>query len=191
MIEGEKFKVIAYIIMLFLTFIDNFIHINQLLMVLIFTSLLVYIGCINSAKVFKTAIENKDIDTMKQKDALLFPIIGGSVLVGLYLIFKYFDKDYINFLFQICFIFIRAYSIGCMFAEKLAESPKYKSYSDKFYSQFQRIPVLNDKECPVNQLEMIYLLPGSIFGESYFFIKNWMLCNLFGAVFSIFRIENR
>ena len=190
MIEGEKFKLIAYVIMLFLTFIDNVIHINQLLMVLIFTSLLVYIGCVNSAKVFKTAIENKDLDTMKQKDALLFPIIGGSVLVGLYLVFKYFDKDYINILFQIYFSFIGAYSIGCMFAEKLAESPTFKPYSDKVLFTIPKIPVINDKECPVNQLEMICLLPGSVFGIGYFFVKNWMLNNLFGAVFSIFGIEN-
>ena len=68
--------------MFFLMFIDNFTHINQLLMLLIFTSLLIYIECVNSAKEFKTIIENKDIDIMKQQDALLFPIIDGSKIVG-------------------------------------------------------------------------------------------------------------
>ena len=189
MIEGEIIKPIGLGVMLGLTIIDNFFHIDQLFMVFVFTSILVYIGSVNSAKVFK-ATNPEDIETMKQKDAWLFPVFGGAVLVGLFFIFKFLNKDYVNILFHIYFSFIGAYSIGCIIAEKIGDYPKFKKYGETKLFTVPKIPVINDKPVPVSQLEALCFLPGSVFGLLYFFKKNWMMNNLFGCTFSIFGIEN-
>lgn len=189
MIEGDYIKPIGILAMLLTTILDNFVHIDQLFMVFMFTVLLVYIGSVNSAKVFKsTNIE--DIETMKQKDAWLFPVFGGAVLCGLFIVFKYLDKDYVNILFHVYFSFIGAYSIGCIISEKICDYPTFKPYSEKNLFIFPKIPMINDKPVPVSQLEGLCFLPGSVFGLLYFFKKNWMMNNLFGCAFSIFGIEN-
>jgi len=38
---------------------------------------------------------------MKAKDAYMFPFIAGGFLVGLYLLFKFINKDYVNLLLNI------------------------------------------------------------------------------------------
>ena len=67
MIQGEKFTPVAYFIMLGLTIVDCFYHINQLFMVFAFTSLLVYIGSVKSSKIFSKEVQASEIETMKQE----------------------------------------------------------------------------------------------------------------------------
>jgi len=41
---------------------------------------------------------------MKAKDAYMFPVIAGCFLVGLYLLFKFINKEYVNLLLNIYFL---------------------------------------------------------------------------------------
>ena len=47
--------------------------------------------------------QKERIERMKQKDTSLFPFIGSSVLLGLFLLFKFFNEKYLNILLQIYF----------------------------------------------------------------------------------------
>jgi minor histocompatibility antigen H13 len=42
--------------------------------------------------------EEEQTESLSSEDALWFPIIGSGVLFGLYLLFRFFSKEYINYL---------------------------------------------------------------------------------------------
>lgn len=50
-------------------------------------------------------------EAMSSKDAWMFPIMGSAVLFGLYLLFKFFNKDYVNMLLTLYFLLIGLFSI--------------------------------------------------------------------------------
>lgn len=41
--------------------------------------------------------EESNVETMSRKDAMQFPVVAGGVLVGLYLLIKFFGKDAVNY----------------------------------------------------------------------------------------------
>jgi len=57
----------------------------------------------------KRSLDMKEMETMSSKDAMMFPIIGSCVLFGLFLLFKFFAKEYLNLLFTFYFLLL-----GCM-----------------------------------------------------------------------------
>ena len=189
MIEGDSFTPIAYMLLLVSHIIDSYVNINPLFMTFISTCLLVYIGCIKSSKIF-TEEQKEEIEAMKQKDAWMFPVTGSAILFGLFIIFKYLNKDYINILFHCYFTIIGAYSISALINEKICNYPFFKKYSEKKLFTVPVIPLLVEKETSVYQLDIITFCMGSVIGLLYFFYKNWQLNNFLGCSFSIFGIEN-
>ncbi|KAI0374184.1 hypothetical protein BV20DRAFT_1049577 [Pilatotrama ljubarskyi] len=56
--------------------------------------------------------EEEEIDRLSSQDAYLFPVIGSAVLFGLYLIVKYFGKEWITWLLQWYFTIAGVGSVG-------------------------------------------------------------------------------
>ncbi|KAL1942090.1 hypothetical protein VTO73DRAFT_6620 [Trametes versicolor] len=56
--------------------------------------------------------EDEEVDRLSSQDAYLFPVIGSAVLFGLYLIVKYFGKEWITWLLQWYFTFAGIGSFG-------------------------------------------------------------------------------
>jgi minor histocompatibility antigen H13 len=48
---------------------------------------------------------------MKAKDAYMYPFIAGGFLVGLYVLFKFLNKDYINILLNAYFLLFGTLSV--------------------------------------------------------------------------------
>ena len=78
-----------------MTFIRPFVPIHPAIMTAISTFFLVYLGSTFSTKICSISgdMKQEGIETMKQKNAWLFLIIGSSVLLGLYLLFKFSMKN--------------------------------------------------------------------------------------------------
>ena len=112
MLSNHKSNYIAIISLLLMTFIRPFVPIHPSIMTAVSTCLLVYVGCTFSTKIcsMKEDKEKEGIETMKAKDAWLFPIIGSAVLFGLYLLFKIFNEKYLNVLLHIYFTLIGAFA---------------------------------------------------------------------------------
>ena len=136
MIEGDSFTPIAYILLSLSHILDTYIHINPLFMTFLSTCLLVYIGCVKSSKIF-TEEQKEEIEAMKQKDAWMFPVTGSAILFGLFIIFKYLNKDYINILFHCYFTIIGAYSISALINEKIGNYSFLNNILKKKYLLFQ------------------------------------------------------
>jgi minor histocompatibility antigen H13 len=183
---------IAIGILLGITFIRPIVPIHPAIMTAVSTCLLVYVGCTFSTKIcFISGDKQKEgIETMKQKDAWLFPIIGSAVLLGLYLLFKFFNEKYLNILLHIYFTLIGSFSIGQLIEEKIINKEPFKSLGEQVLFTIPKIPYFNSEGSKVNKLNIITFAFGLIIGLLYFVKKNWILNNILGMAFSIFGIEN-
>ena len=189
MIIGDKFILPCYIILFFFTFIDLVIPIHPAFMTVIFTAILVFIGSLLSSKIF-TEIPKEEIQSMKQKDALLFPVYGSIVLFGLFVIINYINKDYVNILFRFYFTFLGACSIGSLINEKICDKKEFKKYTTDVLFTIPEITFINEKKIDVNKLDIMTFCLGMIVGLLYFFFENWYLNNILGIAFCVFGIEN-
>lgn len=59
---------------------------------------------------------DSQMETMSSKDAMMFPIIGSCVLFGLFLLFKFFAKEYLNMLFTFYFLILGIASVAMTLA---------------------------------------------------------------------------
>jgi minor histocompatibility antigen H13 len=189
MLKGEYFKFVAIGLLAALTYLGTVVHIHQGLQVFIHTVLLVYLGSVFSAKLFDVKKE-RDVEVMQQKDAWLFPVFGSGVLFGLFLIFRYINKDYVNLLFHYYFSVIGGYSISSLLYERLVGIPPFESLSKVHLLTIPPIKFINEKPSNITLLDVFTLLIGGFVGLLYFFYKTWTLNNIFGITFCVFGIEN-
>ena len=183
---------IAIGILLGITFIRPIVPIHPAIMTAVSTCLLVYVGCTFSTKIcFISGDKQKEgIETMKQKDAWLFPIIGSAVLLGLYLLFKFFNEKYLNILLHIYFTLIGSFSIGQLIEEKIINKEPFKSLGEQDLISIPKIPYFNPEGSKITKLNVCTFSFGLIVGVLYFIKKNLVLNNILGMAFSIFGIEN-
>ena len=192
MLSTHKSNYIAIIILLLITFIRPFFPIHPAIMTAISTCLLVYVGCTFSTKICSISgeKEKEGIETMKQKDAWIFPVIGSGVLLGLYFLFKFFNEKYLNILLHIYFTLIGSFSIGQLFEEKIIEKEPFKTYNEKNVLTIPKIPYFVPEGAKITKLNIITFVWGLLIGIIYFLKKNWISNNILGMAFSIFGIEN-
>jgi len=127
---------------------------------------------------------------MTQKDALTFPIIGSCVLFGLFSLFYFFNKEYINTLFHFYFTAIGIYSISLFVYERINGFSFTNKLSENILFEVPAIKWITDAPSKVDVLFCLCLIVGSVFGSAYFVTKHWALNNLLGIVFCILGIEN-
>ena len=175
-----------------MTFIRPIIPIHPSIMTAVSTCLLVYVGCTFSTKICLISgdKQKEGIETMQQKDAWLFPVIGSAVLLGLYLLFKFFNDKYLNILLHIYFTLIGSFSIGQLIEEKINNKEPFKTMGEQDLFTIPKIPYFNPEGSKINKLNVITFAFGLIIGFIYFIKKNWILNNILGMAFSIFGIEN-
>jgi len=188
----HKSNYISIGILLLMTFIRPIIPIHPAIMTAVSTCFLVYVGCTFSTKICLISgdKQKEGIETMKQKDAWLFPVIGSSVLLGLYLLFKFFNEKYLNILLHIYFTLLGSFSIGQLIEEKINDKEPFKTMEKKDLFTIPKIPYFNPEGAKINQLNVITFIIGLLVGCIYFMKKNWILNNILGMAFSIFGIEN-
>ncbi len=192
MLTKHKSNYISIGILLLMTFIRPIIPIHPAIMTAVSTCFLVYVGCTFSTKICLISgdKQKEGIETMKQKDAWLFPVIGSSVLLGLYLLFKFFNEKYLNILLHIYFTLLGSFSIGQLIEEKINDKEPFKTMEKKDLFTIPKIPYFNPEGAKINQLNVITFIIGLLVGCIYFMKKNWILNNILGMAFSIFGIEN-
>ena len=192
MLTNHKSNYISIFILLAMTFIRPYVEIHPAIMTAISTFFLVYLGSTFSTKICSISgdMKQEGIETMKQKDAWLFPVMGSAVLFGLYLLFKFFNEKYLNVLLHIYFVLIGSFSIGQLIEEKINEKEPFKTFNNKNVLYIPKIPYFNPDGATVTLLNIITFCLGLIVGVIYYMKKNWILNNILGMAFSVFGIEN-
>lgn len=189
MLKSWNFQLIAITLLTSSVLIGRVVLIPVTLQIFLSTVLIVFLGSIYSVKVYDTKKE-REVEIMQQKDAWMFPVFGSGVLFGLFLVFKYFDKDMVNILFHIYFSVLGGYSVGCLIYERIHTLPFFEGLAAKKLFTIPPIKFITEKETKIDILDIFSLALGGVVGVYYYIYKTWTLNNLLGIAFSIFGIEN-
>eukprot|EP01128_Nolandella_sp_AFSM9_P008434 TRINITY_DN511_c2_g1_i13.p1 TRINITY_DN511_c2_g1~~TRINITY_DN511_c2_g1_i13.p1 ORF type:complete len:374 (+),score=100.49 TRINITY_DN511_c2_g1_i13:185-1306(+) len=128
--------------------------------------------------------EGEEEEVMTTHDAYMFPVMGSVVLVSLYLLFKFLDKDLVNLLLTIYFLFIGFIALAQTFG--IAVRAKVPSLASTTTTYSIDIPFMSEP------LEIVYdkpLLVGAVISflilAWYTMTKSWLANNLIGLCFCI------
>ena len=191
MIIGEFYALIGIFILIFLHLIDYFILLDSLIMIQFQTSILIYIGCFNCLKKFFFENEvNNNIKIIKRKDAILYAFKGSLILLGIYISLKIFNHNFINFIFDIYFIYYNTYSISCFIKGKISYIPYLRKYNNINLLTIKKIPLIKESSIMISQLDFLLYIIGFFISIPYYISKNWKLNNLIGIILSLNSMEN-
>lgn len=79
MLQNERVSYVCYLMMLSTLILSTIYHIDPNISIVIYTFCLIYIGSVQSLKVFSESEllkSEENVETMSRKDAMMFPIIG-------------------------------------------------------------------------------------------------------------------
>jgi len=130
-------------------------------------------------------------ETMTTKDAMMFPVVGSCVLFGMFLVFKFFAKEYINMLLHVYFIFLGAVCIGSTvlpFVAMVMGNNPALVLDFKLTIPFYHKAGESD-EVKATKTEVVGYSIGLVGALWYGLTKHWAANNLIGACFCIQGIE--
>jgi len=140
----------------------------------------IYIGAHRS-------LNQKVVETLSSKDAFMFPVIGSGVLFGLYLLFKFFSKEYVNLLLTAYFLFFGVFAVAStihplflwIFTGEKEEDEK--THELKFSLPFRKAPV----QIQWSGVGILSTIVGAAIGAWYVCTKHWIANNVLGLSFSV------
>ncbi len=124
---------------------------------------------------------------MTQSDAYWFPVIGSGVLFGLYLVFKFFSKEYINLLLTVYFGIFGASSLGSMLGAAF-HGILPAALAMKHARTLALTRVADRKEewrLEITWPRVIGFIMAAGLAAFYSYSKNWLASNLFGMAFAL------
>jgi len=137
----------------------------------------IYIGC-------HFSLDQKGVESMSAEDAWKFPFVGSGVLFGLYVLFNYFNKDYVNMLLTSYFLLFGV----------LAVTASIKPLFVPFFGKplhpwkFSFLPFWKKTdpiEIEFDKADIVAFIFGAAIGVWYVLTKHWISNNILGLSFSI------
>ncbi|XP_033097945.1 minor histocompatibility antigen H13-like [Anneissia japonica] len=160
---------------------------------LIMALLPIFVGSFRSVKFLKDRKKNGEaVETMTSQDAAMFPLYASGALFGIYLVFKFFSKEYINLLLTFYFFFLGVLAIAHIL------SPVVHKLVPNFFPNMpyhiiftqgegdQREEVINQE---FDRKDLLALAISTGFGIWYLVKKHWIANNIFGLAFSVNAVE--
>ena len=128
---------------------------------------------------------------MSQSDAYMFPLIGSVFLFGFYLLFKFFSKEYINYLLTAYFGVFGTASLASMLGVTF-----HACLSERFAMKWARsvniIRVSDSKselKYEITWPRVLAFILAAAFTLHYSISKNWISSNLLGLSFAFTAIK--
>eukprot|EP00804_Cyclotella_cryptica_P005295 CCRYP_015783-RA/>CCRYP_015783-RA protein AED:0.03 eAED:0.03 QI:115/1/1/1/1/1/2/109/402 len=136
-------------------------------------------------------------ETLKASDAAQFPLLGSASLFGLYLAFKYFDKDTVNLIISVYFCFVGCVALTATFSPVVEGcGPKVlRRRFSKHVKVNHPLPEIIGGPSPWDlgidgNIANIFAFLGSVaFCVAYFQSKHWTMNNVLGICFCLQGIE--
>ncbi|XP_043798953.1 minor histocompatibility antigen H13 [Apis laboriosa] len=131
-------------------------------------------------------------DTMSRKEAAIFPFISSITLVGLYVLYKIFDKELVNQILAAYFFFLGILSLCHLTSPLISSLVPAAIPKTHYHILFTRGEgdkaehIINYK---FNLHDIVCLICCSLIGTWYFLKKHWIANNLFGIAFAINGVE--
>uniref|UniRef100_A0A2L2Y1X7 Minor histocompatibility antigen H13 n=1 Tax=Parasteatoda tepidariorum TaxID=114398 RepID=A0A2L2Y1X7_PARTP len=128
---------------------------------------------------------------MSKKDAAMFPLIASCALLGLYIFFKIFSKEYINLLVTMYF-----FSLGVLALTHIL-SPLISKFLPKGYEAQHHLVYTRGTEAEKEELvnftfstaNLVAVGLCSVVGGIYIWNKHWVVNNIFGLAFALNGVE--
>ena len=161
---------------------------------------MIIIGSYNSVKflirekISKTDFSGEEavIESVGMSDAYQFPILGGSLLVFLYVLVKYFGKGVVNS-FLICyFVFVGMESFKAILNNytsfgKIKQDSKENNFKTPIL--FKNVSIMG-MDLSISKFDLVALLCSAVCGVIYVMTNHWTMNNLLGILFTLFALEN-
>lgn len=198
--EVEKY---SWMLLAGVQLLPCFAHVPIGVQLLLNSTLVVLLGTLKSVDVAKvsskedegdstlqradTTPEGEKEETIKTKDALLFPITASCSLLVLYILFKWVSKSLVQGLLKVYFSYLGMYALGLFLAEKFIErDPSLDKVTYEKDFGF-KIPYLMDEPLKIvmRKADNYGFAIGFALAAAYCLTSNWLLNNLFGITFSI------
>lgn len=180
----------SYIALVAIWGISNFIALPVSVNLIITSTLIIYIGSHRSLRLLihetDGGVAAKDKEVISAKDAYRFPFVGSAALFGLYVAFKYFDKETVNLLLSLYFSVIGIFTLTGTIAPFLSQ---FIEAGPKKYGFKTTLPLVGEIDALCDVPEVISLGLSSVFAIVYFRTKHFMLNNVLGISFCIQSIE--
>jgi len=143
----------------------------------------------------KLSLKDKSNEKMSAKDAWLFPVYGSAFLFGLYLLFKFFDKDLVNFVLSFYFLVLGIIAMTHLLSKVLGKvfgsssSNKKKSNSNKTLFTL-KVPkllqsIVDKEQISPDIFDLISFVISTGMGIWYIQTKHWIANNILGLTFSV------
>lgn len=149
----------------------------------------IYFGSLMLSSCSSDDEKEEKAEQMSSSDAYMFPIFGSIALFTFFLVFKYLDKGWVNFVMSIYFSIF-----GCMGLSKiLVKLLKLSVPSSLYMKEYLVFKVIHhknkEKESLLDQeftcLHLASLLVSITFTIYYMWSKNWIASNVFGIAFAL------
>lgn len=153
----------------------------------------IFFGSFRSVKFLTEQKRNGETpESMTSKDAAMFPIIASVTLLGLYIFFKLFSKEYINLLLTVYF-----FGLGVLAVAHLLRPSVERILPASFPNMTYTLNLTegkSDKKTEMlnfefDRIDLLCLAVSSVFGVWYFWKKHWIANNIFGLAFSLNGVE--
>ncbi|OQS04444.1 aspartyl protease family A22B [Thraustotheca clavata] len=180
----------CYAALVFLTIASNVVLLPVNFQLIVSATSIVYIGSTLSLKLkqHRDATGEKNEEAMTKEDAYMFPIIGSGMLFGLYLLFKFFDKDIVNLLLTAYFALIGTYSL----TEAFSPVVRAIAFSDneRHFKRSFELPYFGKQTIDLTPSWCTTGVFAAGFAAAWFQTKHFVLNNIFGISLSIKGIES-
>jgi len=131
-------------------------------------------------------------ETMRPKDAMMFPLIASCALFGLYILFHIFGKEHINMLLTSYFFILGIFALAHMVSPLLLKLIPSAVPMIPFHLKFTQgegddLEVVMDYN--FNTHDLICLVASAGVGVWYILKKHWVANNLLGLAFAVNGVE--
>ncbi len=180
---------LAYFLLVIFWGISYFVVLPVPVNLIVTSTAIIYIGSHRSLNLLVSEADcgfaHDEKEVLSAKDAYKFPVVGSLALFGLYLAFKYFDKDTVNLVVSLYFSLIGVFTLTSTFSKFVSQFIK----SPKKYGFKTTLPVIGEVDATFTLAEGICFIFATIFSVIYFQTKNYMMNNIFGISLCIQAIE--
>lgn len=153
----------------------------------------IFLGSFRSVKHHKEQKESGEKpEKMTHKDAAMFPVIASAALLGLYIFFQIFSKEYINLLLTGYFFFLGILALCHLLSPVISSLVPAAIPNIPFHLHFTQCgPNSIDDIIDYNfsSHDVVCLLCCVVVGAWYLWKKHWIANNLFGIAFAINGVE--
>ncbi|CAL1289951.1 unnamed protein product [Larinioides sclopetarius] len=152
----------------------------------------IFFGAFRSVKFLKKQKDSGEKpETMSNKDAAMFPVIASCALLGLYIFFKIFSKEYINLLVTLYFFGLGVLALTHILSPFVSKFVP-ESYQTQHHLVYTR-GLGDEKEELLNFSfvtgDVIALGLCALVGGVYLWNKHWVVNNIFGLAFALNGVE--